>query len=146
MSNIIATNRKAKHDYFIDTTMEAGLILLGWEVKALRSAQCSIGEAYIVVKDNHVTLVGATFTPLNVVGKYEKADPTRSRQLLLNKKEIQELAGHCSQKTQTAVPLEMYWVKGRAKIRIGLSTGKHKHDKRAAIKQRDIARDMKRES
>ena len=138
---LIAENRRARFDYFIEERLEAGLALEGWEVKALRAGKAQITEAYVYLREGEVFLLGAHITPLKTTSTHVSADPTRTRKLLLNRSEIAHLVGSVERKGYTIVPLELYWQRGKAKIRIGLAKGKKQHDKRATEKERDWARD-----
>ena len=142
--NIIAVNRRARHDYFIEDTFEAGLALEGWEAKSLREGRAQLTEAYVNLKGNEAWLVGAHFSPLKTTASHIKADPTRSRKLLLHRQEIDRLTGAVERKGFTLVPLDLHWHKGRAKLNIGLAKGKKQHDKRTADKDRDWQRQKER--
>ena len=142
--NIIATNRRARHDYFIEDSFEAGLALEGWEVKSLRAGSAQLTEAYVHVKKNEAWLVGAHFAPLKTVSTHIHADPTRTRKLLLHRQELDRLTGQVERKGFTLVPLDLHWSKGRAKLNIGLAKGKKQHDKRASKKERDWERQKAR--
>jgi SsrA-binding protein len=137
----IAVNRRARHDFFIDERYEAGLVLTGWEVKALRAGRLQLAEGYVIVKDDEAWLLGSHITPLNSASTHVVADPTRTRKLLLKRREIDHLVGAVERKGYTLVPLSMYWKDGRAKLEIGLAKGKKEHDKRAAEKDRDWQRE-----
>lgn len=141
---MIAENRRARFDYFIEERYEAGLVLEGWEVKALRAGKAQITEAYVFLRNGEVFLTGAHLSPLKTTSTHVIADPTRTRKLLLNKREIEHLIGAVERKGFTIVPLELYWQRGKAKLRIGLAKGKQAHDKRATEKDRDWARDKAR--
>jgi SsrA-binding protein len=141
---VIAENRRARFDYFIEERYEAGLSLQGWEVKALRAGKANITEAYVYLRDGEVYLLGAHITPLNTTSTHVHADPVRTRKLLLNAHEIAHLIGSVERKGYTIVPLELYWQRGKAKLRIGLAKGKKQHDKRATEKDRDWSRDKAR--
>jgi len=142
--NIIAVNRRARHDYFIEDSFEAGLSLEGWEVKSLRAGNAQLTEAYVHVKNNEAWLVGAHFSPLKTVSTHIQADPTRSRKLLLHRQELDRLTGQVERKGFTLVPLDLHWSKGRAKLNFGLAKGKKQHDKRASKKERDWERQKAR--
>ena len=142
--NIIAVNRRARHDYFIEDSFEAGLALEGWEVKSLRAGSAQLTEAYVHVKKNEAWLVGAHFAPLKTVSTHIHADPTRTRKLLLHRQELDRLTGQVERKGFTLVPLDLHWSKGRAKLNIGLAKGKKQHDKRASKKERDWERQKAR--
>ena len=141
---LIAENRKARHEYFIEDRYEAGLVLAGWEVKSLRAGRAQLAEAYVYVKNGEVFLTGAHLSPLNSASTHVTVEPTRTRKLLLNRSEIDRLVGAVERSGYTLVPLELFWKNGRAKIRIGLAKGKKQHDKRATEKERDWARDKMR--
>jgi SsrA-binding protein len=140
----IALNRRARHDYFIEERYEAGLALMGWEVKALRAGKLQLNEGYVIVRGDEAWLAGAHITPLNSASTHVVADPTRTRKLLLNRREIDHLVGAVERKGHTVIPLAMYWKNGRAKLEIGLGRGKKSHDKRAAEKDRDWQREKGR--
>ena len=142
--NVIAVNRRARHDYFIEDSFEAGLALEGWEVKSLRAGSAQLTEAYVHVKKNEAWLVGAHFAPLKTVSTHIHADPTRTRKLLLHRQELDRLTGQVERKGFTLVPLDLHWSKGRAKLSIGLAKGKKQHDKRASKKERDWERQKAR--
>jgi SsrA-binding protein len=143
-SRLIAENRKARFDYFIEERYEAGLALEGWEVKALRAGRANLTEAYVFVKQGEAFLLGAHLTPLNTTSTHVTADPTRTRKLLLNRRELDHLVGAVERQGYTIVPLDLHWSRGRAKVAIGLAKGKKQHDKRATEKDRDWARDRAR--
>jgi SsrA-binding protein len=140
----IAENRRARFDYFIEERYEAGLVLEGWEVKALRAGKAQITEAHVYLRNGEVFMVGAHISPLKTTSTHVIADPTRSRKLLLNHREIAHLIGAVERQGYTIVPLELYWQRGKAKVRIGLAKGKKAHDKRATEKDRDWQRDKSR--
>ena len=143
-SSRIADNKRARYDYFIEDTYEAGLQLEGWEVKSLREGRAQITEGYVHVRDGEGWLIGAHISPLNTTSTHVKADPTRTRKLLLHRKELDRLIGAVERKGYTLVPLNLHWSRGRAKLDIGLSKGKKEHDKRATIKDRDWQRQKAR--
>lgn len=140
----IAENRKARYDYFIEETYEAGLSLLGWEVKSLRAGRVQLKEAYVFVKDFEAYLFGAHVSALPTASTHVIPDPIRTRKLLLNRSELNRLVGAVERRGYTLVPLELYWKNGRAKLRIGLAKGKKEHDKRATEKDRDWQREKSR--
>ena len=142
--NIIAVNRRARHDFFIEDTFEAGLALEGWEAKSLREGRAQLTEAYVNLRSNEAWLIGAHFSPLKTTASHIKADPTRSRKLLMHRQEIDRLTGAVERKGFTLVPLDLHWHKGRAKLNIGLAKGKKQHDKRTADKDRDWQRQKER--
>jgi SsrA-binding protein len=141
---LIAENRKARHDYFIEETYEAGLVLQGWEVKSLRAGRAQLKEAYVFVKDGEAWLFGAHVSALPTASTHVVPDPIRTRKLLLNRAELNGLIGAVERRGYTLVPLELYWKAGRAKLRIGLAKGKKEHDKRATSKDRDWQREKSR--
>jgi len=136
----IAVNKKARFDYSIEDTFQAGLVLEGWEVKSLREGRAQITESYVHVRNGEAWLLGAQITPLGTVSTHFRPDPTRTRKLLLNRHELDRLIGAVERKGYTLVPLNLHWSKGRAKLDIGLAKGKKSHDKRAAEKDRDWKR------
>ncbi len=142
--NVIAVNRRARHDYFIEDTLEAGLVLEGWEVKSLRAGNAQLQEGYVTIRNGEAWLIGAHFSPLKTVSTHIKPDPTRSRKLLLHRGELDRLIGAVDRKGYALVPLDLHWHKGRAKLAIGLARGKKQHDKRAADKDRDWQRQKAR--
>ena len=141
---LIAENRKARYDYFIEERLEAGLVLEGWEVKSLRAGKAQIAEGYVYLKEGEAFLFGGLITPLNTTSTHVTADPKRTRKLLLNKSELGRLVGSVERKGYTLVPLDLHWKDGRAKLEIGLAKGKKQHDKRATEKDRDWQRDKAR--
>lgn len=142
--NNIATNRKARHDYFIEETFEAGLVLEGWEVKSLREGRIQLDQGYVMIRNVEIWLIGALITPLQTVSTHYEPDPQRTRKLLLSKREISKLIGHVERKGYTLVPLSLYWKNNRVKLEIGLAKGKKLHDKRATEKERDWQREKQR--
>ncbi|MFT4564522.1 MAG: SsrA-binding protein [Gammaproteobacteria bacterium] len=142
--NVIAVNRRARHDYFIEDTFEAGLALEGWEVKSMREGRAQVAESYVNLKNGEAWLVGAHFSPLTTTSSHVKADPTRARKLLLNRYELDRLTGAVERKGFALVPLNLHWHKGRAKLDLGLGKGKKQHDKRADKKDQDWQRQKAR--
>ena len=140
----IADNKKAFHDYFIEEKFEAGLVLEGWEVKAIRAARVQLKEAYVVVKNGAVYLIGCHISPLLTASTHIHPDPTRSRKLLLHASEISKLIGKTERAGFTLIPLNMHFSKGRIKLDIGLAKGKKEHDKRATEKDREWQREKLR--
>ena len=140
----IAVNRRARHDYFIEDTYEAGLVLQGWEVKSLRDGRAQITEAYVTLKNNEAWLIGAHLTPLLSASTHVHPDPTRSRKLLMQAAQIATLTGKVERAGYTIVPLDLHWTRGRAKLSVGLAKGKKQHDKRATIKEREWSRQKDR--
>jgi SsrA-binding protein len=140
----IALNKRARHEYFIEENIEAGLVLQGWEVKSLRAGKGQITEAYVIVKDGEAWLLGAHVNPLRTTSTHFVADPTRTRKLLLKRGEIDRLVGAVERKGYALVPLRLYWKKGNVKLEVGLAKGKKAHDKRATEKDRDWQREKSR--
>lgn len=136
-SNTIALNKKARFEYLVEDTYEAGLELQGWEVKSLRAGKVNISECYITVKNGEAFMFGSTITPLNAACSHVVADPTRTRKLLLNRRELEQLAGRVERQGYSIVALSLYWKKSWVKIKIGLGKGKKAHDKRADSKDRE---------
>jgi len=143
-SGTIALNRRARYDYFIDEKYEAGIALQGWEVKALRAGRVQLAEGYVATKNDEAFLLSCHITPLNTVSTHHIAEPTRSRKLLLKRREIDRLIGATERKGYTLIPLSMYWKDGRAKVEIGLARGKKEHDKRDSEKDKDWQREKSR--
>ena len=140
----IALNKRARHDYHLEERVEAGLALEGWEVKSLRDGRAQLKEAYVIVRQGEIFLFGAHFSALASASTHVHPDPTRTRKLLLHRKEIDKLIGAVERKGYTLVPLALYWKRGRAKLEIALAKGKKAHDKRAALKEREWDRDKQR--
>jgi SsrA-binding protein len=140
----IVQNKKAFHDYFIEQRFEAGLALEGWEVKAIRAGRAQIKEAYVVVKNGELFLVGSHISPLPATSTHVRADPTRTRKLLLHSAEIGRLIGAAERAGYTLVPLDLHYRGGRIKLEVGLARGKKLHDKRAAAKEREWRRQQQR--
>ncbi|MBW4050591.1 MAG: SsrA-binding protein SmpB [Proteobacteria bacterium] len=141
---LIAENRRARFDYFIEERYEAGLALQGWEVKAMRAGRAQLTEAYVYLRGSEAFLIGAHISPLPTTSSHVIADPVRTRKLLLHRSQLSGLLGAVERKGYTLVPLELYWKDGRAKIEVGLAKGKKQHDKRAVEKDRDWQRDKAR--
>jgi SsrA-binding protein len=138
----IVDNRKAFHDYFIEERFEAGIVLEGWEVKAIRAGRTQLKEGYVIVRDGEIFLFGAHISPLLAASTHVHADPVRTRKLLLNKAEISRLIGKVERAGYTLVPLNLHYQRGRIKCEIGLAKGKKQHDKRDADKERDWHREQ----
>ena len=136
-SNTIALNKRARHDYFIEDEIEAGLELQGWEVKSMRAGKANISDSYIIFKNGEAYLFGATIQPLSLASTHVVCDPTRTRKLLLKQRELESLFGKSSRDGFTIVALSLYWKGAWAKIKIGLANGKKQHDKRDDIKDRE---------
>lgn len=140
----IALNKRARHEYHIDERFEAGLSLLGWEVKSLRAGRINFGDSYALVKAGELYLFGASIPPLISASTHVVADDRRTRKLLLHRNEIDKLVGAVERKGYTLIPTAMYWKNNRVKVEIGLARGKQAHDKRAAQKERDWNREKQR--
>lgn len=140
----IAVNRKALHDYTLEERFEAGVALQGWEVKSLRAGKIQIVESYVLLKKNEAWLVGSHISPLLSASTHVHPDPTRTRKLLLHRKELDKLIGLIERKGYTVVPLSVYFRKGRVKLEIALVKGKKEHDKRESEKDRDWQREKQR--
>ena len=140
----IVQNRKAFHDYFVEERFEAGLVLEGWEVKAIRAGRAQIKEAYVILQGEEPFVIGMHLSPLPTASTHVKPDPTRSRKLLLNAEEIRRLIGKVEQRGYTLVPLDLHYTRGRVKLAVGLAKGKKQHDKREAEKDREWQRERER--
>jgi SsrA-binding protein len=140
----IVQNKKASHDYFIEERYEAGLVLEGWEVKAIRAGRAQMKEGYVIIRNAELFLIGAHITPLTSASSHILPDPTRTRKLLLNAAEISKLIGKVERAGYTLVPLDLHFVKGRVKAVIGLAKGKKQFDKRAAEKDKEWQREKGR--
>ena len=140
----IIDNKKALFDYFIEERYEAGLVLEGWEVKAIRAGRANIKEAYVIVRNAELFLIGSHISPLPTASTHINPDPVRTRKLLLNADEIKKLIGKTEQRGYTLVPLNLHYSKGRVKCDIGLAKGKKLHDKRESAKERDWQREKAR--
>ena len=140
----IVDNRKAFHDYFIEERFEAGIVLEGWEVKAIRAGRVQLKEAYVVIRNGEIYLIGAHISPLGSASTPVKPDPTRTRKLLLHAEEIRKLIGKVERAGYTLVPLNMHYSRGRIKVEIGLAKGKKQYDKRQAEKEREWQREKQR--
>lgn len=140
----IVDNKKAFHEYFIEERYEAGLMLEGWEVKAIRAGRSQLKEAYVVLKKEEVFLIGCHISPLPTASTHIHPDPVRTRKLLLHAHEIRKLIGKVQQAGYTLMPLNLHFSKGRVKLEIGLAKGKKLHDKRAVQKDRDWQREKSR--
>jgi len=143
--NTIGTNKQARRLYDIFETFEAGISLLGSEVKSLRGGQVAFKDGYITFRDNSAFLVGVHIAPYDKTGQYDQHDPERPRRLLLHKREIEMLQSKSEQKGLTIVPMKMYFSRGKVKVQIGLGKGKNVHSKKQDLKDRDMARDTARQ-
>ena len=144
MATTITDNKKALFDFFIEEKIEAGVVLKGWEVKSLRANRGNIKESYAILRKKEVYLIGAHFSPLPNANIKDEDEVTRTRKLLLNKKEITKIINYIQQKGYTLIPLSLYWNRGNVKVQIGLAKGRKKQDKRALIKERDWKLDKER--
>ena len=140
----IADNRKARHDYYLETQYEAGLVLEGWELKSIRAGHVQLKESYVILKGGEVWLIGAHITPLKTASTHITPDPTRSRKLLLHDREIKKLISAREREGYTIVPVNLHWFKNRVKIQIAIAKGKKEHDKRATLKEREWNREKHR--
>jgi len=140
----IVQNKKAFHDYFVEERFEAGIALEGWEVKAIRAGRVQLKEAYVIVSNGEVFLIGSHMTPLPTASTHIQPDPTRSRKLLLNAVEIDRMVGAVERAGYTLVPINLHFVRGRVKLEVGLAKGKKQHDKREAEKDKDWKREQQR--
>lgn len=143
-SNQIAQNKKARFDYHIEETFEAGLSLEGWEVKSIRAGQVSLKESYILLKNGEAWLFGAHITPLLSASTHVNPDPTRLRKLLLHANELNKIIGAVERKGLAVVPLDLHWRRGKVKAEIAIGKGKKEFDKRAVQKERDWDREKQR--
>jgi SsrA-binding protein len=141
----VAVNRRARHDYAIDETIEAGLVLTGTEIKSIRAGRANLAEAYARIERGEAWLIGAHIAPYEQ-GNRNNHEPTRTRKLLLHRDQIAELIGRTQAKGFTLVPLRLYIRDGLAKLEIGIARGKKAHDKRRAIAERDARRELERET
>ncbi len=140
----IVQNRKAFHDYFVEERYEAGIVLEGWEVKAIRAGRAQIGDAYVIVKDEALWLIGAHVSPLPTASAHVTPDPMRTRKLLLRAEEIRRLIGKVEQRGYTLIPLDLHYTRGRIKAQIALARGKLRHDKRASEREKEWRREKER--
>ncbi|MDO6462143.1 SsrA-binding protein SmpB [Granulosicoccaceae sp. 1_MG-2023] len=140
----ITENRRARYDYQIEENFEAGLSLMGWEVKSLRDGRVQLNDTYVMIRNGEAWLVACQITPLLSASTHVDTNPTRARKLLLHRRELNKLIGMVERKGYTLVPLAMYWKNGRVKLDVGLGKGKKEYDKRATEKARDWSRDKQR--
>lgn len=143
-SGTIALNKRARHDYILEDRFEAGIVLEGWEVKAIRAGKAQLTDSYVLLRDGEAWLLGANITPLNSASSHVIADPQRTRKLLLHAKELARLFAATSQKGYTCVATAMYWKGNKVKCEIALAKGKQLHDKRATQRDRDWSRQKER--
>jgi SsrA-binding protein len=140
----IADNKKAAFNYFFEERYEAGVVLQGWEVKALREGKVQLTDGYVVIKDGELFVIGLQINPLKTASTHVSTDATRSRKLLMHKDEIRRLVGKVEQKGYTLVPLNLHWKAGKVKCEIALAKGKAEHDKRDTIRDREGKREVER--
>ncbi len=140
----IAQNKKAYYDYFIEEKYEAGIVLEGWEVKAIRAGRIQLREAYVVIRHAELYLIGCHITALATASTHVQPDPTRTRKLLLHADEIQKLIGKAERAGYTLVPIDVHYTRGKIKLEIGLAKGKKQHDKRAAEKDKEWVRERQK--
>jgi SsrA-binding protein len=140
----IAQNKKAFHDYFVEQKFETGIVLEGWEVKAIRAGRVQLKEAYVIVRDGEIFLIGCHISPLLSASTHFQPDSVRTRKLLLHTEEINRLIGSVERAGYTLLPLDMHYTRGRIKLEVGLAKGKKQHDKRQAEKERDWQREKQR--
>ena len=140
----IVQNKKAFHDYFIEEKYETGMILEGWEVKAIRDGRVQLKEAYVIIRNEALYLIGCHISPLKTASTHINPDPTRTRKLLLHAEQIKRLIGKVERAGYTLVPLDMHYKTGRIKLEIGLAKGKKQHDKRESEKEKEWERTKQR--
>lgn len=143
-SSRIADNKKAAYNYLLEEKFEAGMVLQGWEVKALRAGKVQLTDGYVVIKGGELFVIGCQINPLNTASTHVNPDAVRSRKLLMHKDEIRRLVGKVEQKGYTLVPLNLHWKAGKVKCEIALAKGKAEHDKRSTIKDREGKREVER--
>ncbi len=137
----IVDNKKAFHDYFVEERFEAGLVLEGWEAKAIRAGRSQLKEAYVVLKNGEIFLIGAHISPLATASTHVSPDPVRTRKLLMHRREIERLIGKVERAGYALIPLDLHFSKGRVKLAVGLAKGKKQYDKRETEKKRDWERE-----
>lgn len=143
-SNTIALNKKARHEYFLEDKYEAGLELMGWEVKSIRAGKANISDSYVIIRDGEAYLLGAQIQPLHQASSHVVSDPDRTRKLLMKRRELNTLIGKSERDGYSIVATAMYWKGPWVKLEIYLAKGKKTHDKRDTIKDRDWARQKER--
>ncbi len=141
---VIAQNKKAAFDYFFEERFEAGMVLEGWEVKALRAGKVQLTDGYVVIRSGELFVIGCQINPLGTASTHVRADSARTKKLLMKKDEIQRLIGKVEQKGYTLVPINLHWKNGRVKCEIALAKGKATHDKRDTIREREGKREVER--
>ena len=140
----IVNNKKAFHEYFIEEKFEAGVVLEGWEVKAIRAGRANVKEAYIVIRGGEVFIFGMHITPMPTASTHVNPDPVRTRKLLLHAKQISKLIGQVERAGYTLVPIDLHFTRGRIKVEVGLAKGKKQHDKRQDEQEKDWTREKER--
>ncbi len=140
----IADNKKASYNYAVEERHEAGMVLQGWEVKALREGKVQLTDGYVVIREGELFLIGCQINPLKTASTHVSPDSVRTKKLLLKKEEIRRLIGKVEQKGFTLVPLNLHWKSGKVKCEIALAKGKGEHDKRATIQEREGKREVER--
>jgi len=140
----IADNKKAAYNYFFEERFEAGLVLQGWEVKALHAGKAQLTDGYVVIREGELFLIGCQINPLLTASTHVRPEAARTKKLLMHKEQIRRLIGKVEQKGHTLVPIQLYWKNGRAKVEIALAKGKATHDKRDTIKDREGKREVER--
>lgn len=143
-SAVIVSNKKARFEYFVEEDYEAGLVLQGWEVKSLRAGRVNLSDAHVIIKRGEAFLLGAQIQPLPTASMHSHPDPSRTRKLLLNRNQLNQLIGRVERQGYTLIPLSFYWKKNNVKMQLALVKGKKTHDKRETIKERDWQRDKAR--
>ena len=144
MSAPIAENRRARFDYHVEERFEAGIVLSGWEIKAIREGQVQLTDGYVVIRDGELFLIGCRINPLRSASTHVHPEPDRTKKLLMHKDEIRRLIGKVEQRGFTLVPLNLHYKGGRVKVEVALARGKAQHDKRETEKERDWAREKGR--
>ena len=140
----IAENRRARHEYHIEETYEAGMVLSGWEIKAIRAGQVQLTDGYVVIRDGELHLIGCRINALRSASTHVLPEPDRTKKLLMHKEEIRRLIGKVEQRGYTLIPLDLHFAKGRIKLQIALAKGKLKHDKRASEREKEWQREKTR--
>jgi len=143
-SATIVVNKKARFEYFIEDEYEAGLVLQGWEIKSLRAGKVNLSDAHVIVKYGEAFLLGAQIQPLPTASTHLYPDSLRTRKLLLNRRELNQLIGSVERQGYTLIPMSLYWKRNNVKMRVALAKGKKTHDKRETVKDRDWARSHSR--
>ena len=143
-SATIVVNKKARFEFFVEDEYEAGLVLLGWEIKSLRAGKINLSDAHVIVKHGEAWLLGDQIQPLPTASAHIPPDSLRTRKLLLNRRELDKLIGRVERQGYTLIPLSLYWKNNKVKMKVALAKGKKTHDKRDTVKDRDWQRDRSR--